>query len=212
MTAANCPRFLFTKRPLWVNISDCAGADVQVAFINLLPYPIVDTDGDGKMVVAPALFICDGMSMPDITQGRYQADEGISAGGVHDWLYSIDAAPALAELAGDEDPRKIADEVMGDFLLTHCPGYMGDNASKAYACELGVRIGGGKSFHDPERDVWRREVATRLFAGKHFDPEFIGWGKGYRGDNADLDYGDLLSDMADRIGYPLNTQEKEKQQ
>lgn len=193
----NLPRFLFPKRPLCVNIADCAGADVQAAYINLLPYPIVDTNGDGAMIVVPPLFISDGMSTPDFLQGRYQADEGISAGHTHDYLYSCGAAKEFDPFCKDGNPRKIADEILGDFLHQHCPGYKN---SKADACELAVRIGGGKSFRDDKRDDWRAEVAMRLFGGGmgKWTASWANYGLGFSGGEK-LDYNLLLNWFADRI-------------
>lgn len=187
-------RYSFPIRPLCPSIADCAGTEVQSAFINLNPYTIFDRE-TGKIIHVPALFISDGMSTPDILQGRYQADEGINAGHTHDYLYSRRAAsdffaftPATATI---EDDRKTADEIMGDYLHQHCPGYAN---SKADACELAVRIGGGKSFRDESRDEWRRGVAEQLMGGM---AKRLNYGYGIEMDG--LDYNKIITILTVRM-------------
>ena len=159
-------RFNFPARPLVLSVTDLAG-EAEKAFINLMPFPVEirNARDEWRTVEFPALFISDGMSIPDVIQSKMQGEDGIVAGHVHDMLYS--PATNLASLVASaynnggsgELPRGVADEVLKEYLLAHCPGFRTIEAAEA---RLAVRVFGGRHFHNTAADDWRRKVAARL--------------------------------------------------
>lgn len=157
-------RFDFFQRPLPADISDLS-EETEKAFVNILPFAFSVWDGDGAQAdfVAPALFISDGMSVPHLARSSVSGEDGISAGHLHDILYS--ETNSLAEKLGKflgQEPRAAADEAMRAYLRAHCPGFDGWDIKKSHAA---VRLFGGDSFRDSARDDWRRRVAGRIFGG-----------------------------------------------
>lgn len=96
-----------------------------------------------RLITVPAGFECDRESIPRIPFVYWMLGNSSAAAGIlHDYLYREDSEPRVS--------RSIADDI---YYEASCLD--GNYRVQAYAKWLGVRVGGGPSYH-------RRNVGDKL--------------------------------------------------